>query len=248
MYFVWSADSGQIQVHMLDGAFQPVGEKKLLGLTEFKKKYTREPSILAVPVSANARPWLNTSQKSSALSPHPAQAPYPADNALNMGELLRQSIPQGSTIAQQTEIYLRNFFGKALKRIKFAQERSAALLSLRTVVEVEEGIVAEHRFMFADFGVALRKSDLLELSLTCCKRVLLLSPEDDHAHFNIARIFFEMNKLDEAEQHLLTAQDMNPSEPVYTKMLDYIQHERRRRGRPQKISVTARKTRSNSIV
>lgn len=229
MHFVWAEDSGKFRLQALDSAFQPVGSTKLLGPAEFKKIYTHEPSILAVPVSKGA-PWRNIAEKQSAPQPSAVRG-LVGDNAAPP----TPEPPLGNAAAiKQTEEYLRDFFAKTLKRIRFSKERTAALSSLKTVIEVEEGIVQEHKFMFAEFGVALRKNDLLELSLACCKRVLDLSPDDDHAHFNIARIFVEMNQLDDAEQHVLTAQSLNPGEAVYQKMLDYLQLERRRRFRPQK--------------
>lgn len=244
MHFVWAEDSGTFCVQLLDGAFQPVGTKKSIGPIEFKKKYTHEPSVLAVPVNTGIKPWLHTSPPRAGAPVQGSASGVEVAHAL--ASLHEQAIPEGSSPAKQTENYLRGFFGKALRRIKFPKERTAAINSLKTVAEVEEGIVTEHKFMFADFGVALRKNDLLELALTCCKRVLLLAPEDDHAHFNIARILFEMNKLEDAEQHLLTAQGMNPAETIYGKMLDYIQHERRRHLRPQKMSTASRKTNTGS--
>lgn len=244
MHFVWAEDSGTFCVQLLDGAFQPVGTKKSIGPVEFKKKYTHEPSVMAVPVNTGTKPWLHTPLLRASTPVQPSESVSEVARAL--ASLHEQEIPEGSSPAKQTENYLRGFFGKALKRIKFPQERTAAINSLKTVAEVEEGIVPEHKFMFADFGVALRKNDLLELALACGKRVLALAPEDDHAHFNIARILFEMSQLEDAEQHLLTAQSMNPAETIYGKMLDYIQHERRRRLRPQKMSAASRKTTTGS--
>lgn len=234
MHFVWAEDAGKYRVQALDGAFQPVGSKKLLGPVEFKKNYTHEPSILAVPVSAGT-PWRNIAGKQEEQFPQSPTVPGLAGDRAPTSAA-PEAPPANAAASKQTEKYLRDFFAKTLKRVRFSKERSAALNSLKTVIEVEEGIVQEHKYMFADFGVALRKNDLLELALACCKRVLDLSPEDDHAHFNIARIFLEMDRLDDAEQHILTAQSLNSAESVYQKMLDHMQTERRRRYRPQKKS------------
>lgn len=228
MHFVWSDDAGKFHVQTLDGAFQPVGIQKLIGPVEFKKNYTHEPTVLAMPVSTG-KPWLGGPEKQTQSTGKKLSLPGLAPDSKE---------PE----AKQTENYLRDVFGKTLKRARFARERNAALNSLKTLVEVEEGIVPEHKFMFTDFGIALRKNALLELALACSKRVLDLSPGDDHAHFNIARILFEMNQLDDAEQHLLTAQSINGNETTYQKMLDYIQQERRRRFRPQKASATGQPT------
>lgn len=255
MLFVWAEDSGKFRVQALDSAFQPVGAKKIIHPGEFKKNYVHEPSILAVPVSTSA-PWRSIAGKKEEGKEEGKEKGKEEEKKIEEEKKAEGHLPLSSAIpglsknaaiapsskappidaaaVQQTETYLRDFFSKTLKRVRFSKDRTAALTSLKTVVEVEEGIVQEHKFMFADFGVALRKNDLLELALACCKRVLDLSPNDDHAHFNIARVFLAMNKHDDAEQHILTAQSINPSEIIYTKMLDHMQTERRRRSRPQK--------------
>lgn len=227
LYFVWSEDSGAFKVQLLNAAYQTVGDARVIGPATFKLKYVHEPSILAAPVNTN-KPWLTVGTPqmgnpggTGSASVHPtSSSPLPT--------------PAGEGPTVQTERYLRDIFTKNIKRCSTIYDKKAAILSLKNIIAVEEGIVAEHKFMFADFGVALRKSNLLELSLSCCKRVLDLSPSDDHAHFNTARILFEMGEYVQAEHHLHHAQLLNPNEEIYQKMLDYIQLEQRRQWRPRK--------------
>lgn len=238
LYFVWAESSGTFLIQMLNGAYQPVGEKKSIGPATFKLKYTHEATDLAVPVSTE-KPWITggTLQKAEkatkvALAPQGPSRTAPKVPA---------KISPPARPEQVTEQYLRDVFAKSIKRCHSVHDKKAAIAALQNIIEVEEGIVAEHKFMFTDFGIALRKSNLLELSLNCCKRVLELAPDDDHAYFNAARILSEMGEFADAEQHVLKAQLMNPHEGVYQLLLDYIQVERRRRWRPQKQAVENRK-------
>ncbi len=136
------------------------------------------------------------------------------------------------------EATLRDHFRVTMLRLRRRDTRDAALTSLKTLAEVEEGIVPAHKHMFSDFGIELRKGNYLEQALAFCQRTLQLSPTDDHAHFNTARVLIEMGKYDEAEQHLLTAQVMDPQNTIYDKTLRHIDA-LRNRGRSESAAQTA---------
>ena len=123
---------------------------------------------------------------------------------------------------QEVEDTLREHFRKALLRTKRPRDRDAGLKALQTLAEVEEGIVPAHKHMFAEFGISLRRERQYRLALAFCEKVLILSPDDDHAHFNAARVLLEMGNVEGAEQHVLTAVDMDPSSRIYQRMLRHL--------------------------
>ncbi len=123
---------------------------------------------------------------------------------------------------ENVENTMRDQFKKAMRRVRREGMDESTLLSLKNLVQVEEGIVPEHKHMFADFGTQLRKGQHLEEALAFCKRTLTLSPTDDHAHFNAARVLMDMGNYNDAEQHLLTAQIINPENNVHDKALKHI--------------------------
>ncbi len=143
----------------------------------------------------------------------------------------KTSIPAQQSVT--VEATLRDHFRVTMLRLRRQDTRDAALLSLRSLAEVEEGIVPAHKHMFSDFGTELRKGKYLEQALTFCQRTLQLAPTDDHAHFNAARVLIEMGKFDEAEQHILTAQVMDPQNTIYDKTLRHIDTLRNRGNRKQ---------------
>ena len=67
-----------------------------------------------------------------------------------------------------------------------------------------------------------------EIALVHAKRVLSLAPGDGNAHFNIARIYYVLGKLGEAEQHLLAALEFAPELECAKEFLAYIDKERHR--------------------
>ena len=84
------------------------------------------------------------------------------------------------------------------------------LESLRDIAKVNKGIVTEHKYMFADFGIRLRKGDLPEIGLMHAMRALSLAPDDAHACFNVAYICWVLGRTCEAKRHLALALQHEP--------------------------------------
>ncbi len=123
---------------------------------------------------------------------------------------------------EDVESTLRELFRKALVRIKRTNSVETALPLFKNLLEIQEGITDKHKHMFNDFGIELRKRKCYPEAVAFAQRTLMLSPNDDHAHFNVARILIEMGDYDEAEQHILSAQYINPDSRIYKKTLQYI--------------------------
>lgn len=220
LFFVWALPSKKFAVQRLDSSFKPVDMIKSISEATFKAQYTHEPSIMAIPQGEQI--------------PDGGVADTVATTATDTPDATGAAgAPQDAQLEiAQTEALARQHYAQAVTRLARPQERKAAQTALKTLAELEEGIVREHRFMFADFGIGMRKKKEYDLALAFCRRVISLDPNDDHAHFNVARVLCDMNKLDDAEEHVLTAISMYPAEPVYRAMLEHIGKERRKRARP----------------
>ena len=127
--------------------------------------------------------------------------------------------------AKMTETRLRETFRQTLLRLKRPRERKAALTALEQLAQSTEDICTAHKHMFRDFGVSLRQNSQLALALLFSRRVVELAPNDDHAHFNLARILCLMGQFDEAAAHVRTAMNMGGEEPLYFRMLVHIRKE-----------------------
>jgi tetratricopeptide (TPR) repeat protein len=199
-WFVWDNGDGGYSVQSLDGAFTPQGEVLAVDASTLSASFSLEPTILVAP--------MGRSPVSAAPSP-----PQPEQQAAAYAEV---------------ENFLRKHFGSLLLKIKRGDDLPASLQALQDLAEVEEGIVPAHKFMFAEFGINLRKGRLPEIALAHAKRVLSLAPSDGHAHFNIARIYHTLGRLGEAEQHLLAALEFAPDLEYARDFIAYIGKERHR--------------------
>jgi len=199
-WFVWDYGDEGYRVQELDAAFRAKGELLSMAHANFHASFTPEPSILAAPIRRPA-----------------------------FSGPLSQDVELGVAEQAAVENHLRAYFGAMLLKVRRGDDIARALQSLREIAEVEEGIVPAHKYMFADFGINLRKGKLPEIALEHAKRVLALAPGDSHAHFNIARIYHVLGKLGEAEQHLLSALEFSPDLGYARDFLAYIGKERHRK-------------------
>lgn len=128
--------------------------------------------------------------------------------------------------AKMTESRLRETFRQTLLRLRRPRERQAALSALEQLAGSTEDICTMHKHMFRDFGVRLRQSSQPALALLFSRKVVELAPDDDHAHFNLARILCLLGQFDEAAAHIRAAMTMGGEEPTYFRMLVHIRKEK----------------------
>lgn len=208
-FFVWRLDNGSYAIQELDQACTPKGDILPVQAERFEAAFKLEPSILAAPIiTPDFSHLVVPGQKSG----------FPDDATLSSLEKARQ--------ARQIEADLRDGFGRALAALSRPRDRMAAIASLQRIAAVKKGIVPQHKHMFRDFGVALRKKMLVDLALACADRAVELAPDDDHARFNLARLLGIAGRYDDAEAQLRIAIKLDPSEEVYGKLKRYLAAER----------------------
>ena len=210
-YFCWDLGNGNFALQELDSSFSPVAPPRRASAEGLKTHFIFEPGILAAPVSApdmRQQPAEKPDRKATELN----------DNALAALEKARK--------ARQVENDLRNSFDKALRALGRPRDRKGALAALGQLAETTEGIVPEHKHMFRDFGVSLRKKAMPELALRYAARAAQLAPNDDHALFNLARLLGMLGRYTEAEKHLARAIKLDKKEAVYPRLLAWLNKEK----------------------
>lgn len=68
----------------------------------------------------------------------------------------------------------------------------------------------KQKYMFTEFGLALRRKQRYKLALSSHLRALGLAPNDEHILFNVARAEYELGNLDNARQYLEKALSVAP--------------------------------------
>lgn len=240
LYFVWQTETDDHIVQRIDSARKPIGVPERIARDVLLRNFVPEvpPAPQLPPTQDDALPLSSSAPLQKQRETEPLLLPPPASTAgkeedapFSDKEFRRLELARK---AKQLEAAMRETFRKTLLRLKRPKERHAALTALEQLAASREGILPEHRHMFRDFGVQLRKQSQPDTALHFSHRVVKLAPGDDHALFNMARILYDLRKFDEAEQLLKQAMKMNASEPAHRLLLDSIMREKRRAPRTRR--------------
>lgn len=208
-FFVWQLDKTAYAVQLLNADMAPQAPPELVSAERLQNRFRLEPGILAAPIT----------------TPDFRQLAYrEAKKTQEVAELNDKTLEEleQARKTKQIETDMRDNFSKAMRALNRPRDRKGALIALEQMASAKNGIVPVHKHMFRDFGVSLRKKSLPELALKYARRVVEMSPNDDHAHFNMARILTLLGMYDQAEQHLTKARSIDSREPVYAKLQKYI--------------------------
>lgn len=78
-----------------------------------------------------------------------------------------------------------------------------------------------HKHVFTDIAIKLRKINLPDLALQSSTKCTKLSPDDSHAFFNVARLYYELNRYDEANEFIDKALELE-ADLAPAKRLSYV--------------------------
>jgi tetratricopeptide (TPR) repeat protein len=132
----------------------------------------------------------------------------------------RTSKQPDETVYQKVERRLRSDFSLAL--IRLGSHRDEAIKMLTGMIAHRGPFAENHKFMFSEFGLAMRKRKLLVLSTQFHEKAHALSPKDEHILFNLARVFYESGKYDKAKICLEEALAIAPEFKPGRDFLDFI--------------------------
>lgn len=107
------------------------------------------------------------------------------------------------------ETNIRATFGFGLTYLDRGEAEKADLV-FRRLVTLEAAFESEHKHLFNEFGIKLRKSGLLEQALQFYGRAAEYTGDDEHLHYNRARVLADMSAYGRAREDLERALDLNP--------------------------------------
>ncbi|WP_291330153.1 tetratricopeptide repeat protein [Desulfovibrio sp. UCD-KL4C] len=201
-------DDGSVEVQALSTNYVPSGPKNTVTMEDFLSKYSPEPEFYVSTVYP----------KMQELS-----------GAVQRGEKARQA---GATYSAEFEFQnalgvdednVRANFGLGLTYMERGESSKANDIFER-LVGLDAAFEAEHKHLFNEFGINLRKTGMLDQSIDYYHRALEMSPKDENLHYNMARAYFEKGLLDKSIEHLEKALSINADHQEVHKFLDYIKN------------------------
>lgn len=206
-WFVDRNAAGAIECQPLNANYVPSGPKRVITLEELIDKFAPEPEYYLNSVYPKMQELQRTIDN--------------ADEHREKGETFAAEY-EYETALKVDEDNVRANFGIGLTYLQRGENGKAEDIFQR-LVNLDAAFEAEHKHLFNDFGINLRKSKLFEQAVVYYGRALELTQNDENLHMNMARALLETKELDRCTLHLLTALDLVPTHENALKFLQWLQ-------------------------
>lgn len=217
-WLVNQLDEELAEVQPISDKLIPVGKKRSIAVSTLLERFSPEPDFyLAQPAGFPPEPSDSQLDLDEGPAPPPEPEPLPGLKVEIEGFDLTGS-------AEDIEKSARAGFGLGLTYLRRGNLEKAEEIFTR-LAEMDAAFVPEHKHMFNDFGVSLRKQSLFDTALKHYLRALELAGEDDHLLHNIARAYFEKHDLGNCVKFLEKSLEINPDLKVSQQFLRYIERQ-----------------------
>jgi len=205
-FFVEQNMEGEIESQALNANFVPSGPKHTITLEELMEQYAPEPEF-----------YMNS------VYPKMQELQRALDNAdahRENGETFAAEFEYGAALKVDVENVRANF-GIGLTYLQRGEADKANDI-LERLVKLDATYEPQHKHMFNEFGINLRKAKMYRQAVEYFSRALEMSEVDDNLHINIARALFECKDIDGCVKHLLSALELVPKQEQATKFLLWL--------------------------
>jgi len=182
-----------------------------------------EPQLLTEPIYEPPRTPKERQQPEPAAKPQPRPEPARGPESRARARIDLEEI-------ERVEREARSTFGLGLSHLKRGNKDRARVL-FEDVAAMEGDFEPQHKHMFNEFGINLRKSGMPDVALLHYNRAAEISPNDENLHHNLARIYYELGDTQNCERELQKSLELNPELQYAQKFLRHVQRKgRKKRG------------------
>lgn len=196
----------EIECQPLNSNYVPSGPKRKISMDELMTKFSPEPEFYQMSVF----PKMREMQK----------AVDNGDGHREKGETFAAEYEYSRALKVDEENVRANF-GIGLTYMERGELEKAENIFER-LVKLEAAYEPEHKHLFNEFGINLRKSKMLPQAVEYYQRALQLSPNDENLHTNLARALLETKDMDGCLEHLFKALDLAPGHEISLKFLKWL--------------------------
>ena len=205
-WFVEEADSGQLDIQPLNKNYVPSGPKRTIGMEDLLAKFAPEPEFYLSTVFPKMQELSNTIQK--------------GERHREKGEIFSAELEFNQAILVDEENVRANF-GLGLTYLDRGESHKANDIFER-LVRLEAAFDLEHKHLFNDFGISLRKNKMLDQSLDYYGRAESLADADENLYYNIARVHFDREDPVKCLESLKKAIALKPDFREARKFVKYL--------------------------
>jgi len=187
----------------------PSGPKEALPLPDFLERFNPELEYYQAEVYPKMKEMNSTLKR--------------AEQQREQGALYSAQFEYEATL-NFDEQNVRANFGLGLTYMERGETEKAGDIFER-VVGLDAAFAPEHKHLFNEFGINLRKSKLIDQAVEYYTRALEITENDENLYYNIARAYFEQGDKDECKSNLAKALELNPSFEEANKFMEYLNKE-----------------------
>ena len=205
-WFAQELDTGDIELQPLNVNNVPSGPKQSLPLDDFLARYTPEPEFY----HASVFPKLKEVNENIARGDK-----FRAKGASYSAEL------EYKLATEVDEENVRANFGLGLTYLERGEPAKANDIFER-LIGLDAAFEPEHKHLFNDFGINLRKSQMLDQALAYYTRAEELAQRDEHLFYNIARVYYDKSQHEKCAEFLKKSLELNPSLQESKEFLEFL--------------------------
>lgn len=209
--FATEEDDGKITIRSLNEKFVPSGTAKVISRKNLLKNFLPEPDIYMNKVLPAMRELFKTVAR--------------GERHLQNNETYSAEMEFKSALRIDEE-NIRATFGLGLSYLQRNDTQRGEIVFKR-LVRLKGAFEPEHKHMFNEFGINLRKNKMFTQALKYYARAAQHSRQDEHLFFNMARTYHEAGNTKLALKMIRKALDINP---------DFVQAQKLRKHLQSKIS------------
>ncbi len=205
LYYVREVGAGKVEIQLLNDKNVPTGATETITRDELLSEYLPMPQLYK-EVMGNLR----AVQKSLARGDkfrkrgETFTAEYEYSNALNLDEE-----------------NVRANFGIGLCLLK-RDEKEKAREVFDRIIRIESAFQDEHKHLFNEYGIALRKKALADQAVEYYKRGLELAGDDENLWYNLARVHFDQENWTECAEAVSRCLALKADHPEGGKLMAYL--------------------------
>lgn len=197
----------EIECQPLNPNYVPSGPKRKITMDELVAKFSPEPEFYQMSVFPAMRELHKSVEN--------------GDNHREKGETFAAEYEYSRALKVDEENVRANF-GIGLTYMERGELEKAENIFER-LVKLESAFEEEHKHLFNEFGINLRKNKMLTQAVEYYRRALELSGDDENLHMNLARALLETKDIDGCLEHLFKALELNPQHQMSLKFLNWLQ-------------------------
>ena len=199
-------DDDIIEVQPLNPNYIPSGPKKKISREQFLSTFSPEPELYISSVYPKMRELNKTIAR--------------AERHRGNKEYYSAEMEYGTALRVDEENVRANF-GLGITYLERGETSKADNIFER-LVKLDAAFEAEHKHLFNEFGINLRKNGMIDQAVAYYSRAMELATQDEHLFHNMARAYLEKKDIGQAIDYLLKSLELNPTLEASVKFLLWV--------------------------